>query len=255
MYVNKFKGFNVPNDYGDAGGANGPGLVPNPGGGTPIAEGWATLLVITNCIAFPDIRTTSNDPSSYNAPLPSKDTAFYCPAGLPEFETGTFLNKNIPVSRVDAEGAKGYQYVSSWLDTTLNGVSNRYRSVFVWYGINGESGYSTANGKPYVPIRRWPSDGKGQKDYNPLPKYSQIRKPSELVFLFDGISFNIQTSRPNRVNARHNRRTMTNILFFDGHASTFPTKALPGGDGIAQTTDFSLANLALKPATKWRLDQ
>src|SRR5438270_12931391 len=61
MYVNKFKGFNVPNDYGDAGGANGPGLVPNHGGGTPIAEGWATLLVITNCIAFPDIRTTSND--------------------------------------------------------------------------------------------------------------------------------------------------------------------------------------------------
>src|SRR6185369_7891089 len=69
MYANKFNNFVVPNDYGDAGGGNGPGLVPNPGGGTPIAEGWCTLLVITQCIQYPDIRSTSNSPDTYNAPL------------------------------------------------------------------------------------------------------------------------------------------------------------------------------------------
>src|SRR5206468_8946919 len=103
MYINKYKGYVVPNDYGDNGGSQGPGLVPNPGGGVPVAEGWATLLVISGCIAYPDIRTTSNDPSTYNAKLPSNNTAFFCPGGLEEFETGTFLNKNIPVSRVDQE--------------------------------------------------------------------------------------------------------------------------------------------------------
>jgi prepilin-type N-terminal cleavage/methylation domain-containing protein/prepilin-type processing-associated H-X9-DG protein len=251
-YSNRYKGFVVPNDYGDNGGGNGPGLVPNPGGGVPIAEGWATLLVITKCLAYPDIRSTSNDPSSYNAPLPPMNTAFFCPSGLEEFATGTFLNKNIPVSRPDAEGAKGYLYVSSWLDTIQNGVPNRYRAVYVWYGINGTSGNDT-----YVPCRRWPADGFGQTNAPPITKMNQIHKPSELVFLFDGISFNMATAsgHPNRLNARHYKRTSTNILFFDGHASTFRTADLPGGNGVAQTTDFSVASLRLKPYPKWRLDQ
>ena len=90
---------------------------------------------------------------------------------------------------------------------------------------------------------------------------SQIRKSSELVFLFDGIlGLHVQRTNANRLNARHNKRTETNILFFDGHAETFRTTDLPGGlgDGNPATTTFGLANLqSAKYASgpKWRLDQ
>jgi prepilin-type processing-associated H-X9-DG protein len=90
---------------------------------------------------------------------------------------------------------------------------------------------------------------------------SQIRKTSEMVFLFDGISINLQTQNANRLNARHNKQRDTNILFFDGHAETLPTKSLPGGDGnagvggSAASATFALTNLANYKYPLWRLDQ
>ena len=60
----------------------------------------------------------------------------------------------------------------------------------------------------------------------------------------------------NRINARHNRQTMTNLLFCDGHAATYPRKVLPvnGPDGWP---DFSIATLNSAPynVVKWRTDQ
>jgi prepilin-type processing-associated H-X9-DG protein len=84
---------------------------------------------------------------------------------------------------------------------------------------------------------------------------TNVRFPSQTVFLFDGISFNLHT-RPNRLNARHNKQTITNLLFFDGHADSYPTKSLPGGDGVATTADFALSNLTQPQYNdiKWRLD-
>jgi prepilin-type processing-associated H-X9-DG protein len=82
-----------------------------------------------------------------------------------------------------------------------------------------------------------------------------------MVFVFDGIlGLHVQRTNANRLNARHNRQTATNILFFDGHADTFPTKSLPGGLGDANpaTTTFGLANLRSAQyagGPKWRLDQ
>jgi prepilin-type processing-associated H-X9-DG protein len=63
-------------------------------------------------------------------------------------------------------------------------------------------------------------------------------------------------TRPNRLNARHNKQTITNLLFFDGHAESVPTKSLPGGDGVATSADFALSNLQLPKynSIKWRLD-
>jgi len=251
-YINKFNGYVVPSDYGD------PNLPTISGGGVPVAEGWATLLVHTKCIAYPMIRAKSLS-GPFEAPLPAFNTVFYCPSGLDEFKSGTFEDKTIPVTRADAEGAKGYLYISGWMDPL--------RAVYVWYGINGESGQLTNNGKLFVPCRRWPADGKTQNDLTPLTRISQIRKPSELVFIYDGVSFNMQRSNANRLNARHYKRTATNILFFDGHAANYPTKSLPhdltdktglGNAGNSQATaqaTFGLPNLKNFPDPKWRLDQ
>src|SRR5437588_12315901 len=52
-YMNKSKGFVVPSDYGD------PSLPTVSGGGTPVAEGWATILVCSKCIEYPRIMAAS----------------------------------------------------------------------------------------------------------------------------------------------------------------------------------------------------
>ena len=78
------------------------------------------------------------------------------------------------------------------------------------------------------------------------------------MFLFDGIlGLNHQSTNANRLHARHNGQKTTNIAFFDGHAESFATKVLPGGDGDANPagTTFGLANLAKYPYPKWRIDQ
>ena len=115
---------------------------------------------------------------------------------------------------------------------------------------------------PCQPVRRWPPDGKKPTDkFNPIPRITDIRKPTELVFIFDGMSINLQQQNANRLNARHGRQRNTNILFFDGHAETFPTKTLPGGDGnagvgsSAASATFSTANLKNFPRPLWRTDQ
>jgi prepilin-type processing-associated H-X9-DG protein len=118
-----------------------------------------------------------------------------------------------------------------------------------------------------MPCRRWPADGTGPGTGKPAPatpKITEIKKSSEMVFLFDGISLNIQNTNANRLNARHNKQTVTNILFFDGHAESFRTADLPGGLGAAVVkTTFGDVNKPLdlnaeivkKPYPKWRLDQ
>ena len=87
-----------------------------------------------------------------------------------------------------------------------------------------------------------------------------LRKSYGTHVIYDGVSFNIQNQNACRLNARHSGKTVTNILFFDGHADSLKTADLPGGLNASNqqadtATYFSLAELAKKPATRWRLDQ
>ena len=81
------------------------------------------------------------------------------------------------------------------------------------------------------------------------------------VTILVGLKYlNYQATNANRLNARHNRATVTNLLFFDGHADSYPTAALPGGLGDANPagTTFGKANLQdpkYAGGPKWRLDQ
>jgi prepilin-type processing-associated H-X9-DG protein/prepilin-type N-terminal cleavage/methylation domain-containing protein len=196
-------------------------------------ESWATILVTKKYLNYP--------PSNASGP-PAETTVFRCPSSQPEFMFSTTVTNGFPKSRVDAQGSMEIAYTSVNLEPG--------RVVYSSYGINGTSGSDTA-----IPCRRYPPDS----GPTVMHKMSAIRKSSEVVFLFDGVGMNVQTTNANRLNARHNKRTMTNILFFDGHADTFLTKDLPGGLGDANpvSSTFSRTNL-ISPkyvnGPKWRLD-
>ena len=55
-----------------------------------------------------------------------------------------------------------------------------------------------------------------------------------------------------RINGRHNKGKLTNLLFCDGHAGTFDRASLP-----QKRSDFTKAKLNAAPynIVKWRLDQ
>ncbi|HEY7120459.1 MAG TPA: hypothetical protein VH475_28000 [Tepidisphaeraceae bacterium] len=232
-YVADNRGYIIPCDIGDwntAPDAN----------GYKVLESWATILVTNKYLPYP--QTVAGQ-------TPNESNALFCPSGLQEFIANSSVTSGLPRSRVDQEGAKAVQYQSKIFDP------GRY--IYCWYGINGTSG--TDKG---VPCRRWPNDGakpQGPTLPAPIPKMSEVRKSSEVVFLFDGISLNIQSTNANRLNARHNKMTAANLLFFDGHAETYPVAGLPGGLGDANPANitFSTMNLNLKYASgpKWRLDQ
>jgi prepilin-type N-terminal cleavage/methylation domain-containing protein/prepilin-type processing-associated H-X9-DG protein len=232
LYVTTYRGYTVLNDYGSLAEPQ-----VKDAGGVTIEETWFTLFVTLKLIDYPYTKDIT-------AP-PAEGSVLKCPSAIEEINSNTYLNKDTPDSRKNYDGAKGYLQVSQLFDPG--------RAVFCWYGINGTSGDQN-----YIPSRRWPADGKPKATAPATAKMSEIRKSSETVFLFDGVSFNLHT-RPNRLNARHNKATITNLLFFDGHAESYRTNDLPGGDGDARPGDvtFALDNLR-KPQynqIKWRLDQ
>jgi prepilin-type N-terminal cleavage/methylation domain-containing protein/prepilin-type processing-associated H-X9-DG protein len=239
QYVLQYRGFTVPNDYGSQTGAT-------DAGGHIIDETWFTLFVTQKLIDYPDDRIRWAPGTQPKSP-PAENSVLKCPSGIEDFVSNTYLDKTKPDHRKSADGTMGYLQISTLFDPG--------RAVFCWYGINGTSGYDDTNRK-YIPSKRWPADGYTPANSPATTKMSEIRLSSQTVFLFDGISFNVH-DRPNRLNARHNKRTVTNLLFFDGHAESFRTKDLPGGDGVASAGDFSVDNLRLPKYNqiKWRLDQ
>lgn len=92
-----------------------------------------------------------------------------------------------------------------------------------------------------------------------LPK--RVRDAARMAFIVDGYGgtqldsnnadpTNVWTLQ--RIDARHERRTKTNVLFFDGHAATYWRKQLPNGNVNA------LKNVTITrtfPEVLWRTDE
>lgn len=218
------------------------------------SEGWPIILIAGEYLNAPNSTGPAGGHSAGNV--------FFCPSGsidikAPIQDTAPIL----PDHRASGLGA-GYNRVASKGDSgatpPIPPLLAGY-SVDVWYGMNGST---SANDKDTVPSIRYPADptSKFPTDQFVLRKMNQIARASETVFIFDGIYMNIY-SYPNRINARHNKLTQTNLAFFDGHATTVTTKELPGGLQITppnDSTTFSKASLNANypsPAPKWRLDQ
>jgi prepilin-type processing-associated H-X9-DG protein/prepilin-type N-terminal cleavage/methylation domain-containing protein len=179
-------------------------------------------------------------------PDPGK-SIFVCPGTITEIKSFIVSDTTIPATRQDMAGA-----MAQFTRTRDPGPNN---AVWCSYGVNSDTG-----GSKSWPLGRVPPYNGGTITAGgrlTQTTVSQIKRSSELVFVFDGVYQNFMGVNGNRVNARHGKRTQTNILMFDGHAETFKTADLPGGLGNANPpgTVFGLANLAKYPYPKWRLDQ
>ncbi len=195
---------------------------------------WATILVTQKLVPYPRNTNALSPPQSGNV--------FQCPSGSLDIQSVTTAGSNplgiLPKSRKDEVGMMGYLHQSKTLQVGLN--------VFVWYGLNG----STTETSRTFPARMIDGPLGGRK-------MLEIKKPNSMALLFDGLWGVNLDNNANRLNARHNGKKVTNISFWDGHAESFNTKTLPGGDGDANpgSTTFGVANLQKYPYPQWRLDQ
>ena len=197
-------------------------------------ESWASILTAQKFLVAPKI-TGAND-------RPSDDpSVFRCPNGINDFVNAYYFN-----TPQDGMGAGAWRCYSEQLGGAY---------IDTWYGVNASTGISTNNpldaDGSNLPATVVPQGtGPIWRDYR-LNKLSQVKRASELVFIFDGMFMNHTNVNPNRVAARHNKSTVTNILFFDGHVEGALNKSLPKA-----AADYTLASLAAKyPSPKWRMDQ
>ena len=166
--------------------------------GAEYQQGWPTLLVRGGYVEAEWSHTYYD--------LPTTASIFRCPSGRPEVYTIG------PGSRDDPEGAKAWPFASE----TANGT----KYIHCWYGING------SGGRPHKwPFTRIPMDASGNTKPNTLTRAAEMpRMPA----IYDG--FWMHNDKDERINARHNKSTQSNLLFFDNSAATFDTFLLPGVD-------------------------
>lgn len=211
--------------------------LPVDGNGTN-AENYATILVNSGYLKVPSAASATA--------LPVTDTVFHCPAGITDFVGVKYWDpansyKPYPTSRTDALGARPWRALSKSTGIIID----------TWYGINGDWSDPL---KSQFPCHFMPSKSgswEGQR------KLGSIPASSEMVFLYDGTFYDLFHDA-NRLNARHNRQTKSNLLFFDGHAETHDTASLPGGikDANSPVNPFnSKAEIVKWPGPKFRMDQ
>ena len=202
---------------------------------TTSTDGWPVIMVAMNLLPYPVADTQADAAAA---------TVFRCPSGIAEV---SYTSSNDPPNRQSQLGAMADAWNSAIL---LPGLK-----VYSWYSMNCTS--SNSSGNRDVPGRRIPLDGDAHNVYN-MRKFSQLHDSADLVLFFDGVNINCLSS-PNRINARHNRQTVTNLAFADGHAESVPTNSLfattPGGYS-ATSTDAALTNLLKNyPWPHWRTAQ
>lgn len=163
--------------------------------GAKYQEGWPTILYNGNYLPAARSKTYYS--------LPEARSVFQCPAGLPK------VYRFGPSSRDDPEGAMAWPYASE-------STGNKFH-IGSWYGINA----STGNPQKW-PFTRIPMDASRSVTLN---KFSKAAACPRMPMLFDG--FWLHNGKDERVNARHSKKTRTNLLFFDGSVQSYDTFRIP----------------------------
>src|SRR5258708_22257079 len=138
--------------------------------GAPFEEGWPTILYNRHYLPA--------EPTSGYYKVPSGQSVFRCPSGLPAVYS---VN---PTSRDDPEGAKAWPFVST-------STSKRF-FIDCWYGINATTG------NPEIwPFTRVPLDSR-QTNLNHFSKAAGVAR---MPAVFDG--FWLLNGKDDLRNARH----------------------------------------------------
>jgi prepilin-type N-terminal cleavage/methylation domain-containing protein/prepilin-type processing-associated H-X9-DG protein len=207
---------------------------------------WPNILVRGGYLV------TINSANRTNAVI---GTVFWCPSGRPENnDIATVNSGTVPADRLDDHGSMAMRYID---EGSYDKLDPNGPAVDTWYGINAH--FDTMDLTKGPPCRRL------SVNLNPqivgLAKTSHIRRSAEMVYFFDGLYGNYDSTNPSRVAARHERKRKTNLVFFDGHAVTVETASLPGGlyPQASGTNPFNITTLNQQyhapPNPMWLLDQ
>jgi len=236
IYVANSNGYALPAGYL---------LIPVQGSGAN-AENYATLLVNGGFLKAPDALNVAAAPTSGNS-------VFFCPSGMVDLVGVLYsppaTQKPDPTTRTDATGQRCWRTQSASTNIVID----------TWYGINADWGPITSQ-QSFAPSHLLPDTTTSPPKYGILPKMGSIRHAEDMVFLYDGIFYDLSYSA-DRLNARHNKNRKTNLLFFDGHAITMDTASLPGGGKDANTPSNPFAGttpsatLLADKTIRWRTDE
>ena len=206
-----------------------PALYVDPNNTSTEQKNWALILMEGKYLP-PQSKPGGN--GAFDGP----GTVLVCPDYVAERST-TYS----PSSQRDAAGARFWRIAAAGSavgDTT--------------YGVNATVDFGATLSVPN--FRRFPfvrvpmAGGPGGALVTQLHKWTEIRKSSELVMVFDGIW--LLNANMNRVNLRHNRNRFANAVFADGHVESLPAKMIPPSvSGSAASVTQAV------PYPKWRLDQ
>ena len=203
--------------------------------GLPNGSWWCNIMADNGYVSAPNGKIGA--PGSANS-------VFRCPSGnfdlLPPDLTN---NTMVPNSRTDDRNSMCGQYKSGSTGQVID----------LWYGVNATEHAGTdpsGSASTDHPVRRVAADT------DMYQKLNAVKKSAEMVMYYDGIGYHLDVN-PNRLSARHSRKTRTNLAFFDGHCVTYLTADLPGGMTGTPQTCFSLAALKLDPPGRplWLLQQ
>jgi prepilin-type processing-associated H-X9-DG protein len=237
-----------------------PAWVANPRGNGQGLESYATMLVGLKYCPSPE-TVLGTDFQTVQSSAFGK-SIFWCPEGLDvqHASGGGDTGLDYPTTQTDARGAMYWRRQS--VDNNPAGYLRTEITVDTWYGFNGNHP-GTAPGASHAtvvanqgtaPMRSIKRLDNGEVR-GELTKYSQFRKASELVLLFDGLRW--LDGRAQALNARHGKKNIVNMLMADGHAASFDVKTLPQVGQItpAQWKTGPVSVFSLWPDPKWRMDQ
>jgi prepilin-type N-terminal cleavage/methylation domain-containing protein/prepilin-type processing-associated H-X9-DG protein len=197
-------------------------MPPDPYKATLRLGNWATILVSQGYLKAPDAGVAGSDPTR---------SVLHCPDGL---DLDGFANDAYNAQRTDA--AQGGYWKRQEVLLMPNGDTVPGITILTWYGIN-----SDFIGADY-PSFRYPSD----TGRDALRNFSELQHASELALVYDG--FFQHNGRANLMgHARHEKGTITNYLFADGHAQSVRTAELP--------KSFDPVDLAAVRFPKFKMNQ
>ena len=215
-YAADRKGYVVPKDWYHHNGA-----------ADKFRDNWAVTLIENRYLPAP-----AQDPASKAS---SGESVFRCPDGLDERwvegTPGWNGGERSPI------GAKFWRVTSSR-------TGNAYD---IWYGVNGANEAALFG---LYPMNACPPAGSMIPH---LMKMGRIKRGSEVALVYDGLSQHFGTGMGYvHINARHNNRTTTNVLFCDGHVESLARSAMPSERGVME--DVAMLRERC-PYPKWRIDQ
>jgi prepilin-type N-terminal cleavage/methylation domain-containing protein len=194
---------------------------------------WGTILVNLKYISAP---THTNRPDITRA-----DSPLRCPSGTNRLgiDPANYLGDGltgVPPEAIqkDPSGAGCYPQQSTSTGKTFY--------VDCWYGINAETWKTEL-----TPFVNYPNDGGGKILYS----LDRLKRAGDLVGIIDG--WWLVDVWWERINARHDRVSRTNILLMDGHAKTFDTATLPFGYHLR--VPYNQEPFLSSPYPFWHLDQ